>query len=497
VRMVGVERHFDITDFAKRAGWAVQIQGAELQLATPQVKTQSIQITKQPWGDRLEISLDGPVPYEWDAQSQEFSFSFPASTDPTITQPLEYTPPPAIPPITPPPATPLAITPNPYSRIKSLQVVNELDRTTIKLGIPINLRPRITTLANPLRLVIDIGSPALPDRTIAWAPGLQWRQQILNGFPVNWLEIDPKQSGLQIQPLLPNGRDLLGTAILSQTAGQNAAIAAINGGFFNRGNLLPLGAIQIDKTWRSGPILSRGVVAWNPGGDFKFDRLISQEVVTVSPQRFALTHLNSAYLQAGIARYTPTWGLNYSTMTDGEVIVTVQADRVIDQTTAPKPGAIVPIPANSYLLVFRSNKTAAAKFPIGTPVQLESQITPDVSNYQQVIGGGPLLIKNGQIVLDGAGEQFSPAFVKELAARSAIGQTATGKILIVAAQNTPDSKGPTLSEIAQIMQQLGAVNALNLDGGSSTTLYLGGQIVDRAPRSSARVHNAIGIFLRP
>jgi hypothetical protein len=382
-----------------------------------------------------------------------------------------------------------------------LQVVNEPDRTTIKLGIPLNLRPQITTLPNPLRLVIDVGSPALPNRSIAWTPGLQWRQQMLNGFPVNWLEIDPKQSGLQIQPILPNngltGRELMGTAILLQTAQQSGAIAAINGGFFNRTNLLPLGAIQIDKTWRSGPILTRGVVAWNPGGDFKFDRLVSQEAVTVSPQRFPLTHLNSAYLQAGIARYTPTWGLNYSSMTDGEVIVTVQADRVIDQITAPKPGAIIPIPANSYLLVFRSNKTAAAKFPIGTPIQLESQITPDVSNYQQVIGGGPLLIKDGQIVLDASSEQFSPAFIKELAARSAIGQTATGKILIVAAQNTPDSKGPTLSEIAQIMQQLGAVNALNLDGGSSTTLYLGGQIVDRAPRSSARVHNAIGIFLRP
>jgi len=47
------------------------------------------------------------------------------------------------------------------------------------------------------------------------------------------------------------------------------------------------------------------------------------------------------------------------------------------------------------------------------------------------------------------------------------------------------------------MQQLGAVNALNLDGGSSTTLYLGGQLLDRLPRTAARVHNGIGVFLQP
>jgi exopolysaccharide biosynthesis protein len=47
------------------------------------------------------------------------------------------------------------------------------------------------------------------------------------------------------------------------------------------------------------------------------------------------------------------------------------------------------------------------------------------------------------------------------------------------------------------MQQLGAIDALNLDGGSSTTLYLGGQILDRPPRTAARVHNGIGVLMTP
>jgi exopolysaccharide biosynthesis protein len=51
--------------------------------------------------------------------------------------------------------------------------------------------------------------------------------------------------------------------------------------------------------------------------------------------------------------------------------------------------------------------------------------------------------------------------------------------------------------MAQIMQQLGAVDALNLDGGSSTSLALGGQLIDRSPVTAARVHNGIGIFIAP
>ena len=57
--------------------------------------------------------------------------------------------------------------------------------------------------------------------------------------------------------------------------------------------------------------------------------------------------------------------------------------------------------------------------------------------------------------------------------------------------------GASLDEMAQIMQSLGATDALNLDGGSSTGLVLGGQLIDRSPVTAARVHNGIGVFVNP
>jgi Phosphodiester glycosidase len=172
---------------------------------------------------------------------------------------------------------------------------------------------------------------------------------------------------------------------------------------------------------------------------------------------------------------------------------------VVKQQQGGKAGKVsTPIPEDGYLIVIRSDRDAAAAFGVGTAVQTETGTQPaDFGQYTQIVGAGPLLVQNRQIVLNGESEQFATAFVQQAAARSVIGSTAEGTLLLVAVHNRLNGAGPTLREAAQIMLQLGAVNALNLDGGSSTTLYLGGQLLDRIPSTAARVNNGIGVFIRP
>ncbi|NJN49666.1 MAG: hypothetical protein HC805_07760 [Alkalinema sp. RL_2_19] len=377
VRLVGTERQFDITDFAALMSWDVTIQSGQLSLNTLSAKVQGIRVGKQTWGDRVVIDLDGPAAYQFAATATEFRLSLNAITETPIAKAINQTweyPKPAAPnPIAPqtspllrlqinpvPPgedpldqAPPPAVESVQYKRLQAFKLETEPNRTVIKLGLPITVRPQILTLSNPTRLVIDLGNPDLPPRDISWMNGLKLREQVINGFPVKWLEVDPKQPALTILPILPNQTGinqptieqppLTGIATLIQTARDTGAIAAINGGFFNRNNQLPLGAIRINQDWRSGPILGRGIVAWNPGGDFRFDRLVSTETLIKDGERFELKAFNSAYLQAGIARYTKDWGLTYSSMTDGEVIATVRNGQVISQTVAETPGTIVPI----------------------------------------------------------------------------------------------------------------------------------------------------------
>ncbi|NJR32878.1 MAG: phosphodiester glycosidase family protein, partial [Chamaesiphon sp. CSU_1_12] len=57
--------------------------------------------------------------------------------------------------------------------------------------------------------------------------------------------------------------NLVGTNHLIKSVAQTQFVAAINGGYFNRNNRLPLGALKRDGKWLSSPILNRGAIGWN------------------------------------------------------------------------------------------------------------------------------------------------------------------------------------------------------------------------------------------
>jgi len=361
---------------------------------------------------------------------------------------------------------------------------------------------QVFSLPNPNRLVIELRPDPLVEKEILWAPGIQWRQQYVklgkDRFPVIWLEVNPRSAGVTFRPIWSNPATQVGTAPLLQTAPLWQALAAINGGFFNRHNQVPLGAIRREGRWFSGPILNRGAIAWTDRGQFKFGRLSLQEtLITSSGERLPILFLNSGYVQPGIARYTPDWGPTYTPLTDNEILIVVQKNLVIRQIPGDVAGkSSFPIPSDGYLLTLRApSSTTATSFPIGTQVKINQGTTPtDFDSYPHILGAGPLLLQNQQIVLDAKAEQFSDAFSKQLATRSCIGTTTSGTLMLVAIHNRIGGLGPSLTETAQLMQRLGAINALNLDGGSSTGLYLGGQLLDRPPSTAARVHNSLGLL---
>ncbi len=479
---LGSDRYLDITDWATALGWQMQVTGNQLALVLPMAQVSQVAQGSSPEVDRIVLQLDRPATYQVDAQSKEWVMTLDAALSPEVLKQFK---------------------PNQSRRISSLKLEPSTKGfTTLRLGIPISSRPVITTQSNPAQITIDVGAPDLRTQRIQWQPGLQWQQQVMtignHPLTVLWFELDPRF--VKLRPVIPNATpDLAGIAPLNQTAQQAGTLLALNGGFFNRSNQLPLGMIQTDGVLRSGPILNRGVMAWDDAGNFRFDRYSLQETVTIGSQTLALNHVNSAYVQAGISRYTSGWGSSYKTLSDSEVVFTVVGNVITDQKALGAAGAeTVAIPAGGYLLVIRSNRTLAATIPTGSSVQLSAtESSAGIAAFPQVLGGGPLLIQNRQIVLNAEGEKFSPAFASERAARSAVGRSANGKLLMVSVHNSTGAPGASLADMAQIMQQLGAIDALNFDGGSSTTLYLGasgGQVLDRAPRSSARVHNAIGVF---
>lgn len=488
-------RYLDITDFAQRAGWQVQASSNTLKITSPIARVQAIRQGNQPWGDRIVFDLNRPTAWQIEQKSvsktsnQEWAIAIEGTADPAVIQQFL------------PNVSEQTLKDTSKTRIFKVETTPTL--TTIRLSVPVGLSPRVSTLPNPNRLVVDLRPDAMVERDILWAKGLRWHQKFINlgsdRFPVVWLEINPRTAGLTLKPITSQSTTLVGTAPLIKTALAHSAAAAINGGFFNRKNQLPLGAIRRDGKWLSSPILNRGAIALNDSGQVKINRLSLQEsIVTSTGSRLPISTSNSGYVQSGIARYSSAWGSTYTPLIDNEIIVVVQNNSVTAQLPAGVAGKTAfPIPSNGYLLALRNNP-AASSLPIGTLVREESATLPaDFGRYPQIIGAGPVLVQNRQIVLDAKSEGFSDAFIREKAARSAIGVTSSGTLLIAAVHNRAGGAGPTLAEIAKVMQQMGCVDALNFDGGSSTSLYLGGQLINRSPLTAARVHNGLGIFLQP
>jgi exopolysaccharide biosynthesis protein len=102
---------------------------------------------------------------------------------------------------------------------------------------------------------------------------------------------------------------------------------------------------------------------------------------------------------------------------------------------------------------------------------------PRWDTVRDVIGGGPRLLTDGQFV---GGEGFRPSFADRRHPRTAIGRLADGRILlvVVGGRQPYHSLGMTLVELANLMRQLGAVDALNLDGGGSATLVVRGTVIN-------------------
>ena len=95
------------------------------------------------------------------------------------------------------------------------------------------------------------------------------------------------------------------------------------------------------------------------------------------------------------------------------------------------------------------------------------------------VGGGPRLLVDGQIAVDWAAEGFEAGFADGLNPRTAAGTSRDGRqlLLVTVDGRQAVSRGVSLGGMAQILKRYGAWNAINLDGGGSTTLAADGLTV--------------------
>ncbi len=146
-------------------------------------------------------------------------------------------------------------------------------------------------------------------------------------------------------------------------------------------------------------------------------------------------------------------------------------------------GKLLAGPVSRPVLVVHGNGTAS--------------ILPDRSAMRkdpfQAVGGGPTLLRNGRVVLWGR-----PPDIGGRQPRTAVGLCPDRKVLLVTIDGrSRASAGATLAEEARYMLALGARNAINLDGGGSTTMVIKGHVVNAPADGSERcVSDALMVFAK-
>lgn len=299
--------------------------------------------------------------------------------------------------------------------------------------------------------------------------------------------LDPRADTLAIVPAL-GGAVVNATETTSAAAARLNAIAAINGNFYTAASL-PVGLIVIDGQVLSTPFPRRAVFAIDSAGrPWIGPAEFNGRVIADTGAVVRVSAINRPPRSGGIALYTPEFG----PVTPWHALVAVVRDDRIESLSNGRQT----IPPDGYVLATaQSQQDLLLGLVRGQTMKLDLALTPQ--GIMHAVQGGPQLVRNGQVHIPYAWEGFGPGFYAARVARSAIGITHTGKVLFVTVDGrSRESSGMNLPELASLMKELGARDAMNLDGGGSTTLVVGGRVVSALPRGGERTVSSVLLAVR-
>ncbi len=313
----------------------------------------------------------------------------------------------------------------------------------------------------------------------------------INGRPVkiNIVEVNTKLNpNIEIAPQLAS-TNLKRRATIRTIATRNNSIAAVNGTYFKPQTGVPLGTLMINKKVYTGPIHNR--VAMGIGkNEFKMAQVKFDSTIKAGRNILKIDNINQPrMLSTYTLLYTRDWGQTSPTPPKYGVNIAIQNNEI----TTISYGSTI-IPENGY--VISGPKSKLEPFFSAKKIKLDIKTSPEWENIDHIISGGPYLVKEGQIYVDVTAQKLGSITGKN--PRTAIGYTSNYEFIMVAVDGREHaSVGMTLGELARMMKSFGCINAMNLDGGGSTVMYVQGKVVNNpAQKGGIPISNALTITER-
>lgn len=204
-----------------------------------------------------------------------------------------------------------------------------------------------------------------------------------------------------------------------------------------------------------------------------------------------------------IVSFTPEFGT--VTPSGAGLEVVLDAKGVVTAVNRIR-GTAVPAGGGTVQAIGADVERLAALAQPGEKLTVTSELAGDdgstlgIRKNTQVVNGGPLLLEDGKLNVtagrDGMVHTDNPGmfygWVHKRNPRTIAGIDAAGRLVLVTADGRQtDSLGLSIQETAQVAQSLGMVEAINLDGGGSTTMVVDGTVVN-TPSNIAGSERAVG-----
>ncbi len=316
-----------------------------------------------------------------------------------------------------------------------------------------------------------------------------------SGKPVNinLLRLDLKRVRLDVQRA---NDQAIGTETTSSIATRHRAAAAINAGFFrlDASQFLgdPVGLLMIDGDILSEPTNERIqlLIDNSPSQTaVSMARSVIRQSIRLGKETFKVAGINRERKADELVIYTPRFGKTTLTGNDGIEVVIVKGN--IFSISLGLGNAV--IPANGYVI----SASGTMRDALAPRAKKEGEVTL-IYDWEQipptflknrdkldVVTGVPQLIRDGKIEITWEQEKSNKTFVDTRHPRTAVAKLKNGKFLLLTADGRSDtSAGLDLNDLAAYLLELGATDAMNLDGGGSTTMFVDGKVVNRPSDAS-------------
>jgi len=374
-----------------------------------------------------------------------------------------------------------------------------------------------------VELVIEVSSDSLPQTRRFEAPGFysvsltfdhqprtETQVELLPHITSHEIETDLGEGPVKIKylyvrewrdhyrltPAVPEGG--VGTiSPLKEMARAHGAHAAINANFFDTATNNPVGLLIVDGVVLSSNYERRAALGIDLSGRLTFFNPIVNLYLRRGAEKITIDDVNRPIKSDELIVYTEDYtGLTARSASQPFRVVKVRGDRVVAVQYCPY---VVEDRSATLLVASGTARARLIGITVGEEVNVEFTLDQGDLLVTNVVSAGPLLILNGNDILDLRSESFQPQshLASGLAARSVLATDYYGGLVLLTVVRDEGSVGANFDNLLSVLHSLPqkVKDAIAFDGGHSSSLVLkdGGTYWEIS--SGGRV--AVGLLLVP